>query len=178
MISGRMWTQNDKDTMRQDLAHVAFFAPLLITIFRTLKSIQLVLWMLYVRTAMLCAGRRSSHQSAAVMEKQSYRFYWILRSRCKIFEQRNHHVPFIFAKMSNYNSALTMVSMEGKVVMRFGHGPMASGPHQFRVSRGVCHHIGPLTPGEGYNSTFAQVYLLETQDQHRGWNGFALAVFL
>ena len=40
MILGMMWTRKNKDTMRQELDNVALFAPLLMTISRTSKSIR------------------------------------------------------------------------------------------------------------------------------------------
>ena len=64
-----------------------------------------------------------------------------------------------------YNSAFTMASLEANIDMRFKKGPMAGGPHQFRVSGNVYHRMGPLTPRENRPPRFAQVYILETEDQ-------------
>ena len=77
-----------------------------------------------------------------------------------------------------YKFALTMASMEAKADMRFSHGPITGGPHQCCVFGNVYHGLGPLTPGEGYTPTFAQVYLLEMEDQHRVGKGSALALYL
>ena len=74
-----------------------------------------------------------------------------------------------------YNSAFTMASLEANINMRFTKGPMAGGPHQFRVSGNVYHRMGPLTPGENQPPRFAQVYILETEDQLKAWQGLPLS---
>ena len=74
-----------------------------------------------------------------------------------------------------YNSAFTMASLEANIDMRFTKGPMAGGPHQFRVSGNVYHRMGPLTPGENQPPRFAQVYILETEDQLKAWQGLPLS---
>ena len=77
-----------------------------------------------------------------------------------------------------YNSAFTMASLEANIDMRFTKGPMAGGPHQFRVSGNVYHRMGPLTPGENQPPRFAQVYILETEDQLKAWQGLPLSLEL
>ena len=74
-----------------------------------------------------------------------------------------------------YNSAFTMAFLEANIHMRFTKGPMAGGPHQFRVSGNVYHRMGPLTPGENQPPRFAQVYILETEDQLKAWQGLPLS---
>ena len=74
-----------------------------------------------------------------------------------------------------YNSAFTMASLEANMNVRFTKGPMAGGPHQFRVSGNVYHRMGPLTPRENQPPRFAQVYNLETEDQLKAWQGLPLS---
>ena len=74
-----------------------------------------------------------------------------------------------------YNSALAMASMEANVDLRFASGPMAGGPHQFRISGRVYHRLGPLIPKNNEKARFAQVYIMETEDQLRVWHGLAFA---
>ena len=74
-----------------------------------------------------------------------------------------------------YNSALTMASMEANVDLRFASGPMAGGPHQFPISGTVYHRMGPLIPKNNEKARFAQVYIMETEDQLRTSHGLAFA---
>ena len=68
-----------------------------------------------------------------------------------------------------------MASMEANVDLRFATGPMAGGPHQFRIPGTVYHCMGPLIPKNNENARFAQVYIMETEDQLRAWHGLAFA---
>ena len=74
-----------------------------------------------------------------------------------------------------YNSAFTMASLEANIDMRFTKGPIPGGPHQFRVSGNLYHRMGPLTPGEDQPPRFARVYILETEDQLKAWQGLPLS---
>ena len=77
--------------------------------------------------------------------------------------------------IGKYNSALTMASMGANVDLGFASGPMAGGPHQFRISGTVYHRMGPLIPNNNEKARFAQVYIMETEDQLRTWHGLAFA---
>ena len=73
------------------------------------------------------------------------------------------------------NSALTMASMEANVDLRVASGPMAGGPHQFRIFGTIYRRMGPLVPKNNEKTRFAQVYVAETEDQLRAWHGLAFA---
>ena len=68
-----------------------------------------------------------------------------------------------------------MASLEANINMQFAKGPMEGGPHQFRVSGNMYHRMGPLTPRGNQTRGFAQVYILETGDQLKAWQGLPLS---
>ncbi|KIH55324.1 hypothetical protein ANCDUO_14520 [Ancylostoma duodenale] len=77
----------------------------------------------------------------------------------RLFEERDEVSAHFRAKIRNYNSGLAMASMTATV-----ETPHGVGPYCFRVHGQVYHSTGALRPLPGQPTTFAQIYIFDTED--------------
>jgi hypothetical protein len=65
-----------------------------------------------------------------------------------------------FSNIRAYNSALQLASCYANV-----DRTLTGGIQQFRISGGMYHQLGPLQPTPGRQPQFAQLYILDQEEQ-------------
>ena len=75
------------------------------------------------------------------------------------------HSNFYRTHARTFNNALAFASLEAKFDQRFFQGPQAGGVYQLRIQGQVHHLIGALLPNEGRHHKFAQIYMLDEEEQ-------------